>query len=137
MLAPTATPTTRVEIHPEGARCTRTTDLATSTVENDKEMIAVKTPKFQMGQVVATQGAIAALEDAGQAAWFFLSQHAAGEWGVVDDEDKNANNEALKDGSRLLSAYLLRTGEKIWCITDAEDDHGRRVATTLLLPHEY
>lgn len=53
------------------------------------------------------------------------------------DEDKEANNEALKDGSRLLSAYILPTGIKIWLLSESEDDHGNREATTALLPDEY
>jgi hypothetical protein len=100
-------------------------------------MISMTTPKFQLGQVVATPGAVAALQEAGQSPWEFLSKHLAGDWGVVDSEDKASNDEAIEDGSRLLSAYLLRTGEKIWVITEATDDHGHRAATTLLLPDEY
>ncbi len=100
-------------------------------------MIAVKTPLFKPGRVLATPGALEALEQAGQGVWVYLARHLAGDWGAVDDEDKEANNDALKDGSRLLSAYILPTGEKIWVITEAEDDHGNRAATTALLPDEY
>jgi hypothetical protein len=101
-------------------------------------MIAVKTPLFKMGQVVATPGALEALEQTHQTPWEFLSLHVAGNWGVVDAEDAEANNQALKDGSRLLSAYILKDGTtKIWVITEAEDDNGNRAATTLLLPSEY
>jgi hypothetical protein len=106
-------------------------------------MIAVKTPLFKPGRVVATPGALEALERSGQSVWVFLSRHLAGDWGVVDAEDKAANDEALRDGSRLLSAYLLEghgDGEeatKIWLITEAEDDNGNREATTALLPEEY
>ena len=101
-------------------------------------MIAVKTPLFKPGRVVATPGALEALEQAGQSVWEFLGpRHFLGDWGIVDVEDQEANNEALKDGSRLLSAYILSTGVKIWIITEAEDDHGNREATTALLPDEY
>lgn len=103
----------------------------------EEGMIAVKTPLFKPGQIVATPGAIRALEKASQSPWEFLARHLAGDWGVVDDEDKAANDASLKDGSRLLSAYILNTGEKIWIITEAENDHGQRAATTLLLPSEY
>jgi hypothetical protein len=48
-----------------------------------------------------------------------------------------ANDEALKDGSRILSAYLTLKGKKLWVITEATDDDGHRAATTLLLPEEY
>jgi hypothetical protein len=101
-------------------------------------MIAVTTPLFKPGRVLATPGALEALEQAGQNVWEFLGpRHFVGDWGIVDADDKAANDEALKDGSRLLSAYILKTGVKIWIITEAEDDNGNRVATTALLPDEY
>ena len=54
------------------------------------------------------------------------------------EEDKQANEQALQDGSRIFSAYVLKTtGEKVWVITEAIDDQGRRAATTILLPEEY
>ncbi len=62
----------------------------------------------------------------------------AGDWVIVDAGDKAANEQALQDGSRLLSAYLLKDGQtKVWVITEAEGDDGKRAATTLLLPDEY
>ena len=101
-------------------------------------MIAVKSPSlFKPGRLVATPGALEALEQAGENVWEFLTRHLAGDWGVVDADDKAANDEALKDGSRLLSAYIIKTGVKIWLITEAEDDNGNREATTALLPDEY
>ena len=101
-------------------------------------MIAVKSPLFKPGRVLATPGALEALEQAGQSVWEFLGpRHFVGDWGIVDADDKAANDEALKVGSRLLSAYTLKTGLKIWIITEAEDDNGNRAATTALLPDEY
>jgi len=100
-------------------------------------MIAVNKPRFKLGQVVATPDVLAAMAKAGQQPWEFLARHVQADWGIVDAKDAEANDEALKDGSRLLSAYLLKTGEKLWIITEAEDDHGNRAATTLLLPDEY
>ena len=100
-------------------------------------MITVSKPLFRLGQVLSTPGALEALEKAGQTPWEFVALHAAGNWGVVGAEDSEANNQSLKDGSRLLSAYVLKTSVKIWCITEAEDDNGNRAATTLLLPDEY
>lgn len=101
-------------------------------------MIAIhKMPLFKPGQIVATPAALEALETATQTVWKFLALHLAGDWGVVDGEDKAANDEALKDGSRILSAYILKTGVKILIITEAEDDNGLREATTVLLPDEY
>ncbi|VGO11846.1 hypothetical protein PDESU_00393 [Pontiella desulfatans] len=87
---------------------------------------------FTLGQIVATPGALQALEKAGQLASHFLVKHALGDWGDLCDEDKTANDEALADDLRILSAYRLEDGTKIWVITEAD-----RSATTLLLPEEY
>lgn len=56
------------------------------------------------------------------------------DWGTVDDEDKKANDDALKSGDRILAAYNTVKG-KIWVIADAEYN-GKRVAT-VLYPSEY
>lgn len=102
-------------------------------------MIAVNKVLFKPGRVLATPGALEALERSGLSLWALLARHLAGDWGVVDDEDKRANEEALKDGSRQLSSYVLDDAEKttIWLITEAADDHGQRAATTALLAQEY
>ena len=94
-------------------------------------------PKFQLGQLVATPGALKALEESGQSPAFFLDRHLAGDWGEVDAEDKRANDQALVSGERLLSAYRTLKGERIWVITEAVGDDGRRAASTILTPHEY
>ena len=97
----------------------------------------VLTAKFSLGQIAATPGAIEAMEESGQTPAFFLDQHVSGNWGIVGEEDWKLNDEALKDGSRILSAYLTLKGKKLWVITEATDDDGHRAATTLLLPEEY
>lgn len=100
-------------------------------------MIDMKLPLFRLGQVLATPGAIEALEKSGQVPFEFIARHARGEWGELSEEDRRLNDEAVKDGSRILSAYRLKTGVKIWIITEATDDNGQRAATTILLPDEY
>lgn len=95
---------------------------------------------FSLGRVVATPGALAALEKAGKAPIDFLQRHARGDWGeALCEEDKQANADALKHGTRLLSAYQLLPEQILWIITDGVDnsDTGARYATTLLLPSEY
>lgn len=61
-----------------------------------------------------------------------LSRHFSGDWGEMDEEDKNANNEALENGTRIFSAFENSDGERLWIITEAD-----RSATTLLLPEDY
>lgn len=62
----------------------------------------------------------------------FLARHQRGDWGIVDGCDRRANDDALVAGERLLSAYRLSDGTKIWIITEAD-----RSSTCLLLPEEY
>jgi hypothetical protein len=94
-------------------------------------------PSFPLGEVVATRGAIEALQKSGQSVTEFLVRHQQGEWGIVDDKDKAANDRSLVDGSRILSAYRTKKGDKLWVITEAVDENGHRAATTFLLPDEY
>ncbi len=87
---------------------------------------------FPLGRLVATPGALAALAESGQSPAFFLVRHASGNWGLVDEEDWRLNDEALRDGSRLLSAYETERGVRLWIITECD-----RSVTTILLPDEY
>ncbi len=93
---------------------------------------------FDLGRVVATPGALTALEENSVSPDDLLDRHIGGDWGDLCDEDKMANVMAIQNGSRILSAYTLPDATKIWIITDAViDDKGGRYATTLLLPSEY
>ena len=89
-------------------------------------------PLFKLGQVLVTPGAIEVLRASGHSAWVFLARHLRGDWGELSAEDKRLNDEAVKDGGRILSSYTAATGTKLWVITEAD-----RSATTLLLPDEY
>jgi len=93
--------------------------------------------KFVLGQIVATGGALGALEQSSQSPNEFLKRHLQLEQGDLCDEDHELNGEALNDGSRILSSFKTSKGVKIWIITEAEDGNGHRSATTLLLPEEY
>ena len=94
--------------------------------------------KFRLGRVVATPGALAALEEAGQAPEQFLTRHQAGDWGDLEGEDRRANDLAIAHEDdpdrrqRVLSSYRTRCGVKVWVITEWD-----RSVTTLLLPEEY
>jgi hypothetical protein len=94
-------------------------------------------PKFSLGRVVATPGALNALEESGQSPALFLDRHIQGDWGDVCDEDKAVNDTALVDGSRLLSSYTTLKGVKLWVITEAVGDDGKRASSCLLLPQDY
>ena len=89
-------------------------------------------PLFALGQVVATPGALKALKASGELLLDYLARHLAGDWGDVDAEDAQENEISLNHGWRLLSAYTLKSGTKIWVITEAD-----RSSTCFLLPDEY
>jgi hypothetical protein len=94
-------------------------------------MIANHKP-FPLGQIVATPGALEALQRSSQSPVEFLNRHVSGDWGDVDEHDRQANEDALVDGERLLSAYRTRLDDRIWVITERD-----RSVTTLLLPEDY
>jgi hypothetical protein len=88
--------------------------------------------RFPLGQTLATPGALEALQSAGQDPAALLARHQVGDWGDLDEEDKKENEFSVDRGLRILSAYTLPTGVKLWVITEAD-----RSATTILLPSEY
>ena len=95
-------------------------------------------PRFELGMIVSTPGALEAcsFERLTQC----LARHLTADWGCVDAEDAQTNNEALVAGDRLLSAYPIDPAKPsagfgqntLWIITEAD-----RSATTVLLPDEY
>jgi len=89
-------------------------------------------PLFDLGQIVATPGALDAMAKTGDDPAVFLGRHVTGDWGDLDAADKAENDYSLPRHLRLFSAYKLSDGLKVWVITEAD-----RSATTLLLPEEY
>lgn len=109
-----------------------TTDPGATAGTGHRQPDQERGPLFPLGQIVATPGALAALAEAGQEPLEFLARHVRGDWGEVPPEDAAENELGLKQGYRLLSAYTLRTGQKLWIITEWD-----RSATTLLRPEDY
>ncbi len=91
-----------------------------------------KTHLFPLGKVVATPGALDALEEAGQSPIEFLQRHQMGDWSEMVKEDRKENQKAVKRGLRVFSSYEMESGKKLWVITEWD-----RSVTTLLLPLEY
>jgi hypothetical protein len=100
-------------------------------------MLKIPPPKFALGRLVATPAAMAALEESNESPWKHLFEHMAGRWGNVCPEDQRLNDMALESGDRLLSSYTTAKGTRIWVLTEAEDDSGKRPLTTILLPEDY
>ena len=95
-------------------------------------------PRFSLGQCVTTPGALEALQSAGISPLQLLARHVRGDWGDLSQDDLEANNQALEDGSRLLSAYELPgQDQKVWIITEAVGDDGQRASSCILMADEY
>lgn len=88
--------------------------------------------RFPLGRIVATPGALAALEEAAETPATLLQRHVTGDWGEVSEHDRQENDLSVTNSFRLLSSYTLPSGTKLWVITEAD-----RSATTLLLPSGY
>ena len=93
---------------------------------------AASVPRFPLGRLVATPGALRLLEQHKAEPFDFILRHVGGDFGALDADDVAANEAALKWGSRILSSYPIKGNERLWIITEAD-----RSVTTLLLPHDY
>ena len=88
-------------------------------------------PRFALGQVVATPAVLEHLERHGVNASEYLTRHVRGDWGEVPQDDAAENEFAVTRRLRLLSSYTI-AGERVWIITEAD-----RSSTCLLYPSEY
>lgn len=88
--------------------------------------------RFSLGRTVATLAALDALTEAGVSPPVYLDRHMNGDWGNIPPEDAAENELSVEKGFRILSAYTLTTGVKIWVLTEWD-----RSVTTILLPEEY
>ncbi|KTB49132.1 hypothetical protein DEALK_00440 [Dehalogenimonas alkenigignens] len=99
------------------------------------EALLVINPTVPLGQVVATRGVFALAGENPKFAEFMrgsLNRHAKGDWGDLDEADRQENELSLKQGFRILSAYKTDDLPKIWIITEAD-----KSVTTILFPEEY
>ena len=85
--------------------------------------------RFPYGRLVATRRVVDALD--GLTISRLLTRHLHCDWGDICDEDWKINDHAVKNGERLLSAYLA-AGEKVFIITEWD-----RSVTTILFADEY
>ncbi len=86
--------------------------------------------RFPLGRIVITRNAAGKLTNGD--VMKALARHARGDWGDLDDHDREENELSLDRGFRLFSAYRARDGTKFWIITEAD-----RSVTTLLMPEDY
>lgn len=101
-----------------------------------KQRRAAGKPLFGLGRLLATPAALDVLTAAQHHPAKLLQQHQCGLWGDLCAEDLAANDDALMSGARLLSVYKVND-IRLYVITEAVSDTGRRECTTILLPSEY
>ncbi len=94
--------------------------------------LTTKLPLFSPGQIVATPGAIEAMNKHQCLPATLLDKHLSGDWGSVCKEDAATNDDAVQHGDRILSSYQIGERVRIWLITEWD-----RSVTTILLPSEY
>lgn len=85
---------------------------------------------FRLGRIVSTPNALQSLTR--KDILVGIQRHQAGDWGELTAPDWEANDRALTQGGRILSAYNAANGTKFWIITEAD-----RSTTTVLLPEDY
>jgi hypothetical protein len=85
---------------------------------------------FRLDRIVSTPTALQSLtqEDILKG----IQRHQAGDWGDLEPGDWEANDRALTQGGRIVSAYNAQSGTRFWIITEAD-----RSVTTVLLPDDY
>jgi hypothetical protein len=116
---------------------TASTTITPNRSDSMSQQMTTKS-KFHPGRIVATPAALEVIQASGQSPEIFIGAHLEGYWGGdLCEEDRQLNDVALIDGSRLLSAYSTLRGIKLWIITEAVGNDGRRASTCLLRPEEY
>ncbi len=61
-----------------------------------------------------------------------MERYVNADWGDTCKEDAKRNDDAIKNGERILAVYKYNAETTIWIITEAD-----RSATTILFPDEY
>ncbi len=92
---------------------------------------------FPLGRTVMTTNLRDKLQEPNPEGWEeelqrFITRHASGDWGEVDEADKQENQLSLERGFRILSAYNTNRDIRLWVITEAD-----RSCTIALLPGDY
>lgn len=88
---------------------------------------SVEGPRFSLGNLYATPGALDACERARVEPATHFARHAAGDWGDIDPEDRGLNEQALVEGSRIFSVYTQPTDGALWVITEQTEPQPRRL----------
>jgi len=86
---------------------------------------------MRTGPIVITRGVAALRQDPIYETWLnvCLQRYNSGDWGDLCQEDQQLNDQAIKQGGRILARYNNSAGD-VYIITDGG-------GTTVLLTDEY
>ena len=90
--------------------------------------------RFNVGQVHITSGIDQAIKEDDYYLYEIINifiKFSSGNWGILDADDKEANNLALVKNEGLLGSYLTSKG-KVFIITECD-----RSYTTVMFAEEY
>lgn len=93
-------------------------------------------PRFTLGRTYATSGVTRWAERHGIDLARYLRRHHCGDWGDLNPDDRQANEDALEHGDRIFSSYKIDSykiaDRKIYIVTEHD-----RSMTTIMLSEEY
>ena len=76
--------------------------------------------KFDVGEVVVTPAASAALAAHGKRVDDLLARHQAGDWGDVTDQVREVNERALAERFNVQSIYAVANGQRLVVVTNRD-----------------
>ena len=76
--------------------------------------------KFDLGRVIITPTASAALQADGKTPADLLSRHQSGDWGDVTEQERSLNERGLAGHFNLQSVYKTIRGDRVAVVTKAD-----------------
>jgi hypothetical protein len=76
--------------------------------------------KFELGEIVVTPAAEAALAASGVALDDLLARHQSGDWGDVSDPIRAVNEQGLSERFNLQSTYTMPDGQRLVVVTNRD-----------------
>ncbi len=76
--------------------------------------------KFDLGELVVTPAAEAALAAGGASLDDLLARHQSGDWGDVSDPVRDVNERGLAEQFNLQSVYSMSDGKRLVVVTNRD-----------------
>lgn len=97
----------------------------------EQTKLQAENTKFEVGEIVITPAASAALEASGHALSDLLAKHQAGDWGDVSDQVRAVNERGLAEQFNLQSIYVVTKAHRLVVVTNRD----RTLTMVHLDPH--